>query len=927
MKRFATVFLLCYLCSGLLSEVGICQAQTEQAVATVIALRGTVTVLQTDGKSRKLAIKDTIFETDTISTGKGGRVQVLFRDSTIISLGRNSAIKIAEYAWKPKEETGTMKTKIEEGTFRIMGGAITKFAPQNFSTETPSATIGIRGSMYAGTVTPTSLSVLFQGGKGIDITNPAGTVAITKPGFGTHVLHPGQPPLPPIKFTGADLAAINNELTGNIDSPQDQGDEGQPPAEGDQPATGDNDDKGQPPPEGAQPPPDSDSATHGDDRQSQDGAQHTPQSDNNQGPPNGDKRPPPDGQPVRMADRQISSVPPGTPPPEGSFPVPEGMAPPPMNDSPNGMRPMPDGGYIFLPEGDLAFMPEGDMLAISGGQAGRPRGGGSPPPPGTGFYPDGTMPPSNRSPSPDGTMPPPDGSMPPPPNGEPMFYSDGTMMPYQDNGMIFYPDGSAMPPPSGGGAFMNDPMFFDPMTNFAPGFVPPTASDYYDPGIYFDPSLLLNGDPIIIPTSMPANGLSQFTGTFTGTSVSGTLSGKLFMEVNWHSGKAFGIMEDSSTGYGPPAFFYGTVSGTSLTNVRIIGSSDGHSTLKGTADGVFRGANYELFNVASATGWDYNISTYPSAQNGSWSVGATTQRLIADPLDSSVPTGTLNWSGFAVGISENVNQISSERKMMWNSSDSGFTIAIDRDSGTLDGTMLVNEIDGTSSSYNLKIGGSNSSAFILEDAVIAELGCTGSCINDGSGNGDLNPAGNYLISEDPNKQTSTYMTWGYWEVSHHEPDSTNDPDTVEDMYHTHVPYSLWIAGEKTPSTYVTALIGSSATATYNGFAYGSKTYTSGGNDYVTKVDGTVNLVFTFTASPTLSGSISLPGQTLNLITTPGTSVTSTGFSTSGTAGFSESTSGSLQGNFYGPQINSVGGNFNATVGSSKYLGIFGANKQ
>jgi len=186
--------------------------ETEEAAATVVAVRGNVQAVNAIGEMRKLAVKSLIHNEDTIRTGKGGRIQIIFSDNTIYSLGQSSEMKIAEYKWQPEENTGTLKTKVKEGVFRVMGGAITKASPQNFTTETPAATIGIRGSMYAGTVTPTSLAVVFQGGKGIEVTNPFGTVAISQPGYGTNVTL-NSAPESPRKLSEQDVAAFSNELS------------------------------------------------------------------------------------------------------------------------------------------------------------------------------------------------------------------------------------------------------------------------------------------------------------------------------------------------------------------------------------------------------------------------------------------------------------------------------------------------------------------------------------------------------------------------------------------------------------------------------------------------------------------------------------------------------------------------------------------
>jgi len=183
----------------------------KDAIGKVVALRGTAIALQPDSKSRILSLKSPVFKHDTIKTTQG-RLQLMFKDNTLITLGRNTEMSIEEYLWKSNDPDSTMKTRIKAGSFRVMGGAITRDAPQNFKTHAPSATIGIRGSMYAGIVKGNFLSVVFQGGKGIYVANMMGSVEIDRPGYGTIVSGADQAPEKPKKFDEKTLKEIEGEL-------------------------------------------------------------------------------------------------------------------------------------------------------------------------------------------------------------------------------------------------------------------------------------------------------------------------------------------------------------------------------------------------------------------------------------------------------------------------------------------------------------------------------------------------------------------------------------------------------------------------------------------------------------------------------------------------------------------------------------------
>jgi len=208
MWLLSAILVLLFINQPLLAE--------EKPIGLVVALRGVVTAVNTSGVPRRLAVQAKIYPADTIKTGSRGRVQLMFDDNTLVSLGTNTDMQIAEYQWNPAKKTGAMKTRVREGVFRIMGGAITQAAPDNFKTETPAGTIGIRGSMYAGKVSGSSLQVLFLGGKGIYVSNAAGTVSIDRPGFGTFVAGSSAPPAKPVRLTREDLSQLDG---GTIDMP------------------------------------------------------------------------------------------------------------------------------------------------------------------------------------------------------------------------------------------------------------------------------------------------------------------------------------------------------------------------------------------------------------------------------------------------------------------------------------------------------------------------------------------------------------------------------------------------------------------------------------------------------------------------------------------------------------------------------------
>ena len=175
------------LCSCLLGLV--VGAADPEAAGLVVAVRGDVAVTHADGKAEPLALKSSVRRHDTVRTGDRGRVQITFTDDTVLSLGRNTQIEVTECVFKRSEGQGELALNVTEGVFRVVGGAIMKIAPENFRTDTPTATIGIRGSSFAAEVTAKLTTVVLLGttGAGITVSNDDGYRIVYIPGSGLSV--------------------------------------------------------------------------------------------------------------------------------------------------------------------------------------------------------------------------------------------------------------------------------------------------------------------------------------------------------------------------------------------------------------------------------------------------------------------------------------------------------------------------------------------------------------------------------------------------------------------------------------------------------------------------------------------------------------------------------------------------------------------
>lgn len=127
-------------------------------VSSLLANIGTVTAIRGDVKiTRGIALYQAhknleIEEKDTFFTNKNGSMQITFTDKTVITLGKNTVFKVAEYLYSENHrKKNKVKFKFRKGFFKSITGRIGKLAPKKFKISTKNATIGVRGTEITGT--------------------------------------------------------------------------------------------------------------------------------------------------------------------------------------------------------------------------------------------------------------------------------------------------------------------------------------------------------------------------------------------------------------------------------------------------------------------------------------------------------------------------------------------------------------------------------------------------------------------------------------------------------------------------------------------------------------------------------------------------------------------------------------------------------
>ena len=113
-------------------------------VAGVITAVGGEAYIQRNTKLLPAKIGMDVYNKDMLVT-KEGRLQVEFKDRTVINVGKESRFSVKEYLFEGTNAKADFN--MAKGFFRTITGKIGKIAPKKFKIQTKNSTIGIRGTI------------------------------------------------------------------------------------------------------------------------------------------------------------------------------------------------------------------------------------------------------------------------------------------------------------------------------------------------------------------------------------------------------------------------------------------------------------------------------------------------------------------------------------------------------------------------------------------------------------------------------------------------------------------------------------------------------------------------------------------------------------------------------------------------------------
>ncbi|MBX7066540.1 MAG: FecR family protein [Parachlamydiales bacterium] len=163
-------------------------------IGKVTAVDGNVLAKSSSGE-RTLTAGSDIFLKETIVVAVNALAQIQFTDGGIINLISGTEYRVNTYKYQKTFQKDQSSSELLKGGFRVLTGSIGKSNPNNYEIKTPSATIGLRGTIVEARMVDGALFVGVDAGKAL-VSNSAGSALIGVGEKASFVKIPG-PSAPP----------------------------------------------------------------------------------------------------------------------------------------------------------------------------------------------------------------------------------------------------------------------------------------------------------------------------------------------------------------------------------------------------------------------------------------------------------------------------------------------------------------------------------------------------------------------------------------------------------------------------------------------------------------------------------------------------------------------------------------------------------
>ncbi len=136
---------------ALASAAATAHAATDDHVAIFKNVTGSMRIVRVEGgadRATDAVPGATLATTDRVVSGPGASAGIVFKDGTLVTVGPSTEIQIRDYAFEPKDSKFAFGLYLAKGQAIYSSGKIGKLSPESVKVESPTATVGVRGTRF-----------------------------------------------------------------------------------------------------------------------------------------------------------------------------------------------------------------------------------------------------------------------------------------------------------------------------------------------------------------------------------------------------------------------------------------------------------------------------------------------------------------------------------------------------------------------------------------------------------------------------------------------------------------------------------------------------------------------------------------------------------------------------------------------------------
>ena len=134
------------LLASLLFSVAV-PAFSQTEAGTIKISRGDANIVR-GAATLPAAVGGTVFVSDSLVTGSDGAVGLTLRDNTRLTAGPDTTLDLNTFSFDTTTHVGEVDASVTRGSLSVISGKIAKASPNGVKFNTPTVTLGVRGTEF-----------------------------------------------------------------------------------------------------------------------------------------------------------------------------------------------------------------------------------------------------------------------------------------------------------------------------------------------------------------------------------------------------------------------------------------------------------------------------------------------------------------------------------------------------------------------------------------------------------------------------------------------------------------------------------------------------------------------------------------------------------------------------------------------------------